>query len=238
MSNSAYDIPVFVVKGVKTSGHVSDLKPLEIGIFDRKTSSIATTSGNGTEFFLAGGKAHTKDKLTQFYAGMLDPKKSSYFKGKGLISFEKAYPSKPSNEEWVLGYDGSTSSIGLTYEKNKQYKLKVRLFGQAALKKYNREVERIIHMSTFVCSDGTYCDGDCVGTTVDNKKTTIEFVKKINSDVELQEFKIKAYPVFSDFAATTSTAFKYQITVSDNGDADGLFAIQRAYPTLKIVKVA
>lgn len=319
MRNTAWDVPVFVAKAVKTSGHVSDLQPLEIGIFDRKTSSIATASGNGTEFFLAGGKPHTKDNLAKFYSGMKDPKKASPFKGKELISFEKSYPSKPSNEEWVIGYDGTADSVGLTYEKNKQYKLKVRLFGEAALKKYNREVERVIHLDTFVCDDGTFCDGDCVDKTVDYKKTTIAYVDKINNDVELQEFKIKAYPVFDDYNATAATgaftggtgtaatvsiqtsegvitgvtvltagaysvaptgltisgggsgatftiqttgsspsitvtgvtvtnggsgykyatpnAYKYQITVSDNGDADGLFAVERAYPTLDIKRV-
>lgn len=238
MRNTAYDVPVFVAKGVKTSGHVSELQPLEIGIFDTKTSSIATVSGNGKEFFLAGGKAHTRDSLAKFYSGMLDPKKSSYFKGKDLISFEKAYPSKPQNEEWVIGYDGTAGSVGMTFEKNKQYKLKVRLFGEAAFKKYNREVERVIHLNTFVCDDGTYCDGDCVDKTIDYKKTTIEFVKKINEDVELQEFKIKAYPVFDDYAVTTANTYKYQITVNDNGDADALFALERAYSTLKIKRVA
>lgn len=318
MRNTAYDVPVFVAKGVKTSGHVSELQPLEIGIFDTKTSSIATASGNGKEFYLAGGKPHTRDSLAKFYSGMLDPKKSSPFKGKELISFEKAYPSRPSNEEWVIGYDGTAGSVGLTFEKNKQYKLKVRLFGEAALKKYNREVERVIHLSTFVCDDGTYCDGDCVDKTIDYKKTTIEYVKKINEDVELQEFKIKAYPVFDDYNATATTAaftggtltsgtpvltvttvqgvitavtvtgtysysanptgviitnatggsgatftisgsgsavtvtvtnggsgytyasknaYKYQIIVNDNGDADALFALERAYPTLKIKRV-
>jgi hypothetical protein len=237
MRNTAWDVPVFVAKGVKTSGHVSDLKPLEIGIFDSKTSSVATASGNGVEFFLAGGKPHTKDSIAKFYSGMLDPKKSAFFKGRDLISFEKAYPSKPQNEEWVIGYDGTASSVGLSFEKNKQYKMKVRLFGEAALKKYNREVERVIHLNTFVCSDGTYCDGNCVDKTIDYKKSTIAWVKKINEDVELQEFKIKAHPVFDDYSATVANTFKYQITVSDNGNADGLFAVRRAYPSLQIQRV-
>ena len=206
MGNYAYDIPAFVAKAVKTSGHVSDLKPLEIGIFDTKTSSVATASGNGKEFFLAGGKPHTKDELSKFYKGMLDPKKSSLFKGKDIISFEKAYPSKPSNEEWVIGYNGSSDSIGLTFESNKLYQLKVRLFGQAAFKKYNREVERVIHLDTFVCEDGSFCDGDCVDKTIDYRKTTIAYVEKINNDVELQEFKVKAYPVFNDYNAIATTA--------------------------------
>ncbi len=322
MRNLTWNIPVFVAKLVKTSGHVSDLKPLEIGIFDRKTSSVATASGNGIEFFIGSGSAHTKDKLSKFYGGMTDPKKSSFFKGKDLISFEKAFPQKPENEEWVVGYNGDPNSKGLTFEKNKQYILKVRLFGEGVVKKYQREVERTIHLNTFACTDGSYCAGDCPDKTVDYKKTTIEWVKKINEDVELREFKLKTYPVFDDYNATATTAaftggtgtaatvsvqtsqgvitgitvltpgaysvaptglsitnagggsgatftiqttgsspnitvtgvtvtnggsgytyatpnsFVYDLTVPDNGDADALFAIQRAYPSLKIERVS
>jgi len=238
MQNSnGYNIPAFLVKGVKTSGHVSELQPLELGIFDRSTYSVATVSGNGTEFFLAQGKPHTRDEISKFYKGMKDPKFSSFFKGKDLLSFEKVYSQKPVNEEWVIGYNGDPNSKSLVFEKNKIYTIKVRLFGEYVFRKYQRSVERVITLDTFVCGDGS-CAGDCPGVEIDRIKSTKEWARLIEEDVELQEFKIQAHAVFDNYAATTANAFSYSVNVPDNGDADSLFTIQRAYPTLVISRSA
>lgn len=237
MQNVAFNIPAFLVKAVKTSGHVSELKPLELGIFDRSTSSIATGSGNGNEFFLAGGKPHTKDELSKFYKGMLDPKKSSFFKGKELISFEKAYPQAPQNEEWVIGYNGDPASTGFVFEANKQYTLKLRLFGEYVYRKYNRSVERIIHFNTYECESGT-CGPDCATSSIDPVASIKAWAEKVNTDVELSEFKIKATPILSNYATTTANVFSYSINVPDNGDADALFVIRRAYSSLTVDRTA
>jgi hypothetical protein len=238
MQNSTgYNIPVFLVKGVKTSGHVSDLKPLELGIFDRSTYSVATASGNGTEFFLAGGKPHTKDEFSKFYKGMKEPKMGSFFKGKDLIAFEKVFPQVPENEEWVFGYNGDPNSKSLLFEKNKQYMVKVRLFGEYVYRKYQRSVERVIHLDTFVCGDGS-CTGDCEDQQIDRIKSTKAWAEKIQNDVELSEFGLQVHTVFDNWAATTPNRFNYSINVWDNGDADALFTLQRAYPALTIERTA
>jgi hypothetical protein len=48
MENFSYHVPFYVVNGgVATAGHSADLKPGQIGLFDRNTFSVATALGNG-----------------------------------------------------------------------------------------------------------------------------------------------------------------------------------------------
>lgn len=227
MTNSSFGYPVIVAKGVATDKHVADLLPLEFGVFDKKTNSVATAAGNGKEFYLAFGSPHTKDQLTKFYSGMRAPKKSESFLGKEVVSFQKAYPQRPKNEEWVLGYSGSSDDNSLVFECGKNYEFKVKLFGEPAFQRFNKTVERIISYQTPCCGDD--CNAPCDGTKLDVKEHTRKLAEAINNDVELRELKIHAQPVFSDFSATVANAWFYELTVSDNGDADALFAVQRAY---------
>lgn len=221
--NYAYGFPSIIVKSVTTSKHVADLAPLEFGIFDRKTNYAATGSGNGKEFYLAYGSPHTKDSLTKFYSGMKNAKKSEFFLGKEIESFEKSYPKRAQNEEWVIGFGGSDDDNTLDFECGKSYQFKVKLFGQPAFNKFNKTVERIVTVETPCCNDD--CSSGCDGTKLDRKTYAKVLAKNIMQDVELAEFKMKAWVVSSDFSATSDALYYYTLTATDNGDASALFAI-------------
>jgi len=223
-------LPVYIVKGVSTSGHVADLSPLQIGIFDKKTNSVATASGNGVEFYIAGGSPHTKDSLSKFYSGLQHRKETEPFSGKDIISFHKILPTKTATEQWVLGYDGSLESKSLRFEADKTYKLKIRLFGEPVFRAFNKSLEKIIPLYTEP-STRTDCDEDCLPENLEVKKQTLKWVDAINNNTELREFSVKAEALFSDYAATTPNRFVYDLTVSDNGGIEALQDIQRAYPT-------
>ncbi len=227
MENFSFHYPVIVAKQVATDKHVADLAPLEVGIIDRKTNSVATSAGNGKEFYLAYGSPHTKDQLTKYYNGMKAPKKSEFFLGKEMVSFEVARPQRPENEEWVLGYGGAKDDNTLVFECGKDYQFKVTLYGEPAFGKFNKTVERIISYQTPCCDDS--CSADCDTFKLDVKEHTRKLAEVINNDVELREFKLHAQPVFSDFSTTSANSYYYTLTVPDNGDAAAQFAVERAY---------
>jgi hypothetical protein len=208
MNDNGYQLPVYIAKGVYSSGHIADIGPLQIGIFDNNTHSVATGTGNGREFYLAGGSLHTKDKLSKWFGGMLDPKKSEVFKGHDIHTFEKSTPQRPQSEQWVVGYDGSKSSVGLQFEPDKLYYLKIRLYGQPVLRYWGNDIERLVHLWTGWPAVVSDCDTpDCTAPTFLGAKTQVRaWVKAINDNPDLKEFGIKAYPVFSDFSATATTA--------------------------------
>lgn len=238
MNAKAFQLPVYLVKKVYTAGHVADLGPLEFGIFDKKTHSVATASGNGKEFFLAGGSPHTRDNLSKWYHGMKTPKKSEPFFGKDVEAFEKISPSRPENEQWVIGYDGSKSSNTLQFEGNKTYKIKFRLYGEPIYAHFAKSLEKIVPLYTG-CVDGNDCAGDpCTPEYIGVKKQTRAWAKAFNENVELSEFKLKVTPIFSDYAATAASVNDFTLSVADDGSVEALQDIERAYPGVKIEKVS
>ena len=53
MENFSYHVPFYIVTGgVATQGHSSELTSGKIALIDRQTWSVATSAGNGKEFFL------------------------------------------------------------------------------------------------------------------------------------------------------------------------------------------
>lgn len=237
MENGSFHYPVIIAKQVATDKHFADLAPLEFGIIDRKTNSVATGSGNGKEFYLSYGSPHTRDQLTKFYGGMKTPKKSEYFLGKGIVSFQKALPQRPENEEWILGYGGAKDDNTLVFECGKNYEFKVKLFGEAAFGRFNKTVERIISYQTPCCDDS--CSAGCDTFKLDVKEHTRKLAEKISNDVELKELQLHAQPIFSDFATTSANSYYYTLTVADNGDAYAQFAVERAYAkTYKIKRLS
>lgn len=235
LNTQGFQLPVYIAKGIYTSGHVADIGPLQLGIFDRKTNSVATGSGNGKEFYLSGGSPHTKDKLSKWFGGLLGRKDSTPFFGKDIEAFEKIVPQRADNEAWVLGYGGAKTDVGLSYKIDKTYKLKIRLYGDPAFYFAQNSVEKIIPLYTG-CAAIDDCDMTCEDTKIGVKKMTRAWVKAINSNIELAEFKLKAAPIFSDYAATSSTVHKYTLAVADGGGVDKLQDVQRAYPGVKITR--
>ncbi len=235
MNGQGFQLPVYIVKSVYTSGHVADMAPLQLGIFDAKTYNVATGSGNGKEFFLAGGSPHTKDNISKFYKGMQDRKESAPFYGKDIEKFEKIFPTRARNEQWVIGWDGSSTSNTLKFYGNTTYKLKIRLFGEPIYALFNKSLEKIIPLYTG-CVDDNDCSTGCVADPLGVKTQTKAWVKAINDNVELKEFGVKAVPIFSDYSATSASTHDYTLTISDDGSAEALQDVQRSYPTKTITR--
>jgi hypothetical protein len=235
LNTHGFHLPVYIAKGIYSAGHVADLGPLQLGIFDKKTNYVATASGNGKEFYLAGGSPHTVDQLSKWYKGMKQRKESTPFYGKDIEGFERILPQRAANEAWVIGYGGAISDTGLQYEYNKTYKLKIRLYGDPAFYFAQNSVEKIIPLYTG-CSMIDDCDMTCDDKKVGVKKLTRAWAKAIENNIELAEFKIKARPIFSDYAATSASLHKYTLTVADGGGVDKLQDVQRQFPTLGITR--
>jgi hypothetical protein len=235
MVNHAYHLPILVVKSVATSGHVSDLAPNQFGIFNDTLEpgawNVATGTGEARRFFLAAGSSHTRDKMSKFYGSLKRPIKSGVFLGTDIQKFEKTLPTKPENEEWVLGYDGTADSKGLSFECGKISQVKIRVYGDPVFNKFTKSLEKIISYSV-PCCDVTDCTDGCQDNALNCKVGTLGLVKAINDHVEFQEFKLKAYPVFSDYAATAPTKFEWSLTTCAS-----LLDVQSQYPTLKVETV-
>lgn len=224
-----FPYPVIPVSGsVITSGQFGDLKDLagshSIGIYDAQTYGIATGSGNGKDFFVGYSSEHTRDALTKFWTGMTIPKKTQIFKGADVISFEYSDPQKLQNEEWVVGYDGTPSSVGLTFKKDTRYGLRITLKGSPTLRAFNKILEHEVFVKTSNncddnCTDG--CDDglDCV-------KYTTQWAENINNHPELQLLGVKAKVIHDDYAAPAKNMTKWQISVCDEGDSNALAAVQ------------
>lgn len=236
LSTYGHPLPVYIAKKVATSGHVADLGPLEIGIFDNKTHHVATESGNGVEFYIAAGSPHTRDKISKFYHGMLQRRESAKFYGKDILSFERVSPSRPSNEEWVIGYGGGADDNTLAFENGKEYMLKIRLFGDKVFELYNHSMEKIIPLFVGCSLPEENCDAPCEKQYVGVKTQTREWAKAIMEHPELKEFKIRAIPVFSDYSSSLSTLYDYTLTVKDDGSVESLQDVQRAYNNRNIYR--
>ena len=142
MENFSYHVPFYVVTGgIDTAGHSSELTSGQVGLFDRQTFSVATGTGNGKEFFFAQGNIGGKD---WYGRPVTESHKSPFFYGKDIESIYVSHPKEVKNEEWVIGYNGSASSVGLSYEKGKAIRIKFYFHGQPIYRFFNGPKEYVV----------------------------------------------------------------------------------------------
>ena len=224
-----FPYPVIPVSGsVVTSGQFGDLKDLagshSVGIFDAQTYGIATGSGNGKEFFIGYSSEHTRDALTKFWTGMALPKKTQIFKGSDVMSFEYSDPQQLQNEEWVIGYDGTSASQSLVFKKDSKYGIKILLKGSPTLRAFNKILEHEVWVKTTnTCNDN--CTEGC-DDGLDCLKYTTLLAQNINNHPELQLLGVKAKVIHSTYTATDKNMTKWQLEVCDEGDSNALAAVQ------------
>jgi len=224
MENFSYHVPFYVVTGgIDTAGHSSELTAGQVGLFDRQTFSVATGSGNGKEFFFAQGNIGGKD---WYGRPVTESHKSPFFYGKDVENIYVSYPKEVKNEEWVIGYNGSASSVGLSYEKGKSIRVKFYFHGQPIYRFFNGPKEYVVSYTPKEDCVSP-CEGsDCPEAISDCLDHTKALINKINEHVELQKFGVKAQLVVNPFSATTTNMTKYQLKVCDNGDSVSLQAVQ------------
>ncbi len=236
MENFSYHVPFYVVTGgVKLSGHSSELPAGAVGLYDRNTFSVATSIGNGKEFFFAQGNIGGKD--WQGYS-VTETHKSPFFYGEDVENMYVALPQRIQNEEWVLGFNGAASSKGLSYEKGKAVRVRLYFYGDPALRFFGGPKEYLVSYTPAV-DCGEPCNAsDCPEGIVDCLTHTQRLVDKINNHTELKKFGVTAKIVSSPYVAGAVNMEKYSMCLCDNGDSLALQKVQAQYPTLRITRIS
>lgn len=233
MENFSYHIPFYVVTGgVATSGHSSELVGGKIGLYDRQTFSVATGVGNGKEFFFAQGPIGGFDWYGQ---PVIETHKSPFFYGKDVEDMYMSNPVRPINEEWVLGYNGSPSSVSLKYAKGVATRVKLYFHGEPTYRFFNGPKEYVVSYTPKEdCT--TPCEaGDCPDGIGDCLTHTQALIDLINTHTELRKFGVIAKLVRNDFVAASATMIKWCLTLCDNGDGAALLNVQAQAPVGVVV---
>ena len=233
MENFSYHVPFYVVTGgVATSGHSSDLTGGKIGLFDRQNFSVATGIGNGKEFFFAQGAIGGLDWYGQ---PITESHKSPFFFGKDVEDMYVSHPVRPVNEEWVIGYNGSPSSVPMKYEKGVATRVKFYFHGEPTYRFFNGPKEFVVSYTPKEdCT--TPCEsGDCPEAITDCLVHTQALIDSINHHTELRKFGVSAKLVRNDFVAGTTTMTKWCLSLCDNGDGAALKLVQAQAPAGVVV---
>jgi hypothetical protein len=238
MFSHEYNLPVFIGTGsVATSGDTASLKSGQIGIFDSKTyNAVSGAIASNKAMIVAGGSWHTKSKLNKFVGNLTASDKTIDFLGKDILSFEKSLPREAQSEQWVIGWDGVSTTDTLDFDCGKDYHFKVRVWGEDVYGTFLRPVDRFIRVRTECCVDGDCATDDC-SDAVPQKKYAKLLAKAINEDPELMYF-VRAEIISSDYAATTATHALWTLSVVDDGSQAALAAVQVAFPDLEITRVS
>lgn len=230
MENFSYHVPFYVVTGgVDLAGHSADLKGGQIGLFDRSTFSVATGAGSGKEFFFAQGNIGGKD----WYGQPIEQTshKSPFFLGKDVKNIYLSTPKRARNEEWVIGFNGATSSKGLTYEEGKAVRVKFYFHGQPTLRFFGGPKEYVVSYTPPKDCTAPCAEGDCPDPIVDCLTHTQALINQINNHVELKKFGVVAKLVTAPYTAGTATNTKWCLSICDNGDSLALQQVQAQAPT-------
>lgn len=232
MENFSYHVPVYVVNaGVATSGHSADLQGGQVGLFDRATWSVATSAGNGKEFFFAQGAFGGFD----WYGARTTEisHKSPMFFGKDIDNMYLSLPVRRSNEEWIVGYNGAQSSKSIKYTSGpdaEPVKIKFLFTGGPTYRFFGGPKEYVVSYSVPLdCTED--CSGGCTGDELDPLKYVQAHIDAINNHTELNKFGVLATLVSDTYEATTTNMTKYQLSVCDNGDGVALNAVRAQAPT-------
>lgn len=222
-----YNFPLFVTSGtVKTSGHSSTLNAAEIGLFLEKThQAVSTAPGKWDALKVIQGSLHKKDKLGQYYGGMKKSDESPAFLVSDILEFHKSNPRQAQSEEWVIGWDGVSTTDTLSFECGKSYRFLVKVWGEDVYGTYLRPVQREVGITTDCCV-GDDCTQTC-DDSVASKKWAVQLAEKINNDPELKYF-IHAEAIYSDAADNAATHRLYSVTVPDAGTVLDLSSVQNS----------
>jgi len=233
MENYSYHVPFYVVTGgIATAGHSADLTGGKVGLYDRSTFSVATSIGTGKELFFAQGAIGGFDWYGQ---PITESHKSPFFFGKDVERMRLSLPQRVRNEEWVIGYNGSPSSVSLKYVKGESIRLKFYFHGEVAYRFFNGPKEYVVSYTPKEdCT--TPCEaGDCPEGITDCEVHTKNFIDLINNHTELKKFGVTAKYVHADFSEASTTMTKWCLTVCDNGTGVDLLAVQAQAPTGVVV---
>ncbi len=180
---------------------------------------MATSTGNGKEFFFAQGSIGGKD----LYGHPVDEThKSPYFYGKDVYNMYLSLPQTIQNEEWVLGFNGAASSVGLKFETGKATRIRLFFHGQPIYRFFGGVKEYVVSYTPLEDCTAPCAGSDCPDAITDSLTHTQALVDLINNHIELQKFGVRAQIVVDPYTASTPNMTKWELQVCDNGDAVAL----------------
>lgn len=237
MENNSYHVPFYVVTGgIATSGHSADLTAGKVGLFDRATFSVATALGNGKELFFAQG---TNGGFDWYGAPVRTSHKSPFFFAKDVDNMYLSKPQRLRNEEWVIGYNGSPSSVGLSFKTGESLRIAFYFHGQPVLRFFNGPKEYVVSYTPKENCTEPCTGSDCPDEIVDCEVHTKALIDLINTHPELHKFGVTAKYVSNNYSATATNMEKYCLTLCDNGDAQALNAVKAQAPVgVQVVRTA
>jgi hypothetical protein len=253
MENVSYHVPVYIVdSGVATSGHSSDMTTKQVGLFNRLNFNVSTAGGSDKEVFFAQAPNGGKDWYGRAVAGT---HKSPFFRYEDVEDIYWSLPQTLQNEEWVIGYNGSASSVGLSFEKGKALRIKFLFTGEPTYRFFGGPKEYLVsHTPVEDCT--TPCEsGDCADAAIsDPILEAKKIIDKINNHTELLKFGVKAYLVWDGYvnegSGGTNTATKeFKITLNRTAAGadrvseletilDGIDGIVKSSGTVVVTKTA
>lgn len=232
--------PVIIGTGsVLTSGGTENLKGGQVALVDATTYQALATGATVQEHpkvLVASGSWHTVDSLSKFIGGLKQSIKTQDFLAKDVHSFTVSKPIPLTQDIVQIGWDGVNACDSLAFDCGTSYFFKVDVSGEDVFRTYSRPLYRFIELKTDCCADSGDCATGCNNTT-DPTYYAKKLADLINNDVELKYF-LKAEAVVSNYTATTANYRSYQLSICDTGDVVALAAIQSAYSTLTVTRVA
>jgi hypothetical protein len=232
--------PVFVGTGaVLTSGGTENLKPGQLALVNASTYQAIGAGASpvsNPSVLVAQGSWHSQDSLSKFIGGLTQSSKTQDFKAKDVLEFHRSYPVALSQDIVQIGWDGVNPYNSLSFEFGKSYFFKVSVSGEDVFRTYSRPLYRFVELRTDCPSSTDECSTTCADFA-DPTYWSKKLADLINSDVELKYF-VKAEAVNSNYSAPSATHNVYNLQVCDNGDVVALSAVQTAYSTLSVTRIA
>lgn len=229
---------VFIGTGhIRTTGHTSDLKPGELGLFDGdsfKALAPGATYTKAPQVVLAQGSFHQKDVLALGHGGLKESLKAK-IDGHFISDFRKVDPKRARNHVIAIGYDGVDDTKDLAVQKDQVYKLRVTIKGSPVSRFMNHDIYHDFIYKT-ECVEG--CTDNC-DDPADATKAAADFAAQINSHPFISPF-IKAEAIYSCETPVEPENIAhtlYCLEVCDTGDSLALAEVQSQFPDLVVTRV-
>lgn len=240
----------WVVKSLATEGtKVSDLLPLQFGIFDedtnlalapsdvRKKRKVYFSLGSPNQKqFNQGAKVENNTNLNNADVNFRSEPVSTR-----LVDIIRSQDPKRVEKPniYYLGYNGIDICKSLSFQCGKTYTFDVYLKGRPVRSIMGREIRELIQVTTDGCND---CFDTACTDSVGCEKYIDELVNNFNdynrwtSRFFTAEKVIHCSPALPSLTTTSFTS--YTLTVCDSGNELDLAAVQNQYPTLKVTVIS
>lgn len=216
---------------------VDSLAVGQVAILDGKTYVSTTTPTYATNkglYFVWG----TPNITLGDFGGM--PNENEYtklIKGKLIKGFRAKKAARGQTPVYTVGWSGDVSDTDTLFAKTGERKsLFIKLTGTIIDRLYDRQGVIKEFVTTPACIDD--CTDTCASVLCD--KLAYELADQINSDKDFSKF-IRAKAIVSCTgvdAPSTTTCYRFALSVCDTGDQSSLGLVQSKYPSENVIGIA